>query len=288
MPFTATQKARHRYSHILKQGLFIKPRTVVNTRIWTEMVKQSAESQARIRIRKAVQEGRQIDCRTAENQKILEEELQLLQEEGTVQVKRIRDAAYKGGNRIKEATENGVQEVHAAKEEALRTIAAAGQEPAPSPGPEAFFRASASPEAFFQAASPAAREPTLPEVMEHSTVKVEEVTDEAVQAQSTFKRPGFYAAMSKEEWAKVLEIEKEKTKKVAQQCQEEREKNERWEQAKKKARVELLDRLGGVNTCLECEEYDWNLGGACDIHQEQINTIATGLLDVNEGGASSS
>ena len=253
------------------------------------MVQQTKETKARNRIRQALQEGRQIDCRTAENQKILEEELQLLQQEGGAQVKRIRDAAYKGGNRIKEATENGVQEVHAAKEEALRTIAAAGQgEPAPSPGPEAFFRASASPEAFFQAASPAAREPTLPEVMEHSTVKVEEVTDEAVQAQSTFKHPGFYAAMSKEEWAKVLEIEKEKTKKVAQQCQEEREKNERWEQAKKKARVELLDRLGGVNTCLECEEFDWNLGGACDIHQEQINTIATGLLDVNGGGASSS
>ena len=243
------------------------------------MVQQTKETKARNRIRQALQEGRQIDCRTAENQKILEEELQLLQQEGGAQVKRIRDAAYKGGNRIKEATENGVQEVHAAKEEALRTIAAAGQEPAPSPGPEAFFRASAS---------PAAREPTLPEVVEHSTVKVEEVTDEAVQAQSTFKHPGFYAAMSKEEWAKVLEIEKEKTKKVAQQCQEEREKNERWEQAKKRARVELLDRLGGVNTCLECEEYDWNLGGACDIHQEMINTIATGLLDVNEGSASSS
>ena len=237
------------------------------------MVQQTAEKKARDRFRKALQEGRPIDARTPENQRILDEVKAELVQEASAGVKRVQDASYRGAKRIKQATENGVQEIRSATQNALAAVQA-GTDSAQDAGADSSA----------------------------SGVQIEDVTDSAQDAEGdagadssapvgkpvTLGPSGpapvaLYTAPRKKWTAKKrereLKLKEDKERYLEQQKakeEEDRVYKERLDAARPEARKEVRARFP---TCEGCEEADWNLGGACETHQEAIESIARGMVD---------
>ena len=253
----------------------------------TKAMPLTKEEKARNRLRKALQEGRQIEARTPENQQILDELRAQLQQEVSTGMKRIRDATYKAEacaeKRIKKVTEACIQQIEA-RAQAATEASTQEVKPVTTASVQEVQVAEASIEAVQVAAASIEDAQAAKESFMHtSSVQIEDVTDTSMEenkasnALGEYKTPGFFASMDPETLAKLVAENCEKEARLVEELafknQKERERKERFNEAKKKARVELLDRLGG-KACDECEEHDWQYGGACPTHQEAIDCIA--------------
>ena len=220
------------------------------------------QEKARARIRKALQDGREIEARTPENQRILDEVKAEIEQEASAGVKRVQDASYRGVKRVKRSIEDGLQQI----DSAVKAGKAAAQ-------------ADSAQDAGADSSA--------------SGVKIEDVTEDAdspVGKPVTLGPSGpFPVALNHpfpprkkwtaEEREEALKFKKEKEQYLEQQKAKEEEDRlykQRLDAALPEARKEVRARFP---TCENCEEADWNHGGACETHQAAIDRIARGMVD---------